>query len=118
MIGKRYPGEAGFALIDVTVALVILAAGILAGTLIMNGVLQNMRASYEATRMATLAQAEMERALGIGYERFAPGERDLGTYRISWQVRRTYPVEVRLIVGRGARGNGKADTLVALIPPR
>ncbi len=118
MIGKRCRGEAAFALIDVTVALVILAVGILAGSLVMNGVVQNMRASYEATRMAALAQAEMERVLSIGYERRAPSELDPGTYRISWQVRRTYPVEVRLIVRQGARVNGRADTLVALIPPR
>ncbi len=118
MIGKRCRGEAAFALIDVTVALVILAVGILAGSLVMNGVVQNMRASYEATRMAALAQAEMERVLSIGYEHRTPSELDLGTYRISWQVRRTYPVEVRLIVRQGAPVNGRADTLVALIPPR
>lgn len=84
MDGKRTRREAGFSLIEVVVAIVILAIGILglAGTTALS--VRQVRASDMATTRAAALQSTLERLRAMEYDSIAAGVDTVGQYTNTW----------------------------------
>lgn len=117
-MGSGADRHGGFTLVDMMVAVMVLALGILglAGTVGVVG--SQMRVARVDTQLAALTRAEMERRLAAGYGSLAAGEESRGPYRITWDVSGENPREVRLIVCYQDGAVGRADTVATLVTPR
>lgn len=107
--------RAGFTLVDVIVAVVVLAVGILGLSATAGVVAAHMRVAQADTELRARAQAEMESLLAGGYRRLASGESRRGGYRVSWEVSGVDPKQVRLVVERRVGREPVADTLVTMV---
>jgi prepilin-type N-terminal cleavage/methylation domain-containing protein len=99
-------GQPGFTLVEVVVALTVLAVGIL-GLSATVGVVAE-------TRVTTCAQAELEGLLARGIDGLAPGERRHGNLEVSWRVSGGDLKEVQVVVRGQLAGSEVADTLTTL----
>jgi len=107
--------RSGFTLVEVLVAVVVLAIGVLglASTVAVVG--WNMRLSYLKTQLRARAQLEMEGLLARGQEAFVSGERRQGGLSINWQVSGDGLRQLLLVTRQQLGPHEVADTLVTLV---
>lgn len=92
------PGnQAGFTIVEVIIAVVILAVGLLgmAGTTIL--VVQQTALSDMATDRSAALQTTIERLQALPYDNVVTGEDSVGAYAVAWRVgtgNRWKPVEI------------------------
>jgi len=105
----------GFTLVEVLVAVVVLAIGILglASTVAVVG--WNMRLSYLETQLRARAQLQMEGLLARGHEAMVSGERRQSGLSISWQVSGDGLKQLLLVTRQQLGPHEVADTLVTLV---
>jgi prepilin-type N-terminal cleavage/methylation domain-containing protein len=101
-------GQPGFTLVEVVVALTVLAVGILGLSATVGVVAWRMNSSLLETRVTTCAQAELEGLLA------PPGERRHGNLEVSWRVSGGDLKEVQVVVRGQLAGSEVADTLTTL----
>lgn len=111
-------GRSGFTLVEVIVALTVLAVGLLGLSATVGVVASRMNTSLLETQVTTCALAEMEEALAVGPERSASGERRCGNLEVSWRVSGKDLREIRVVVRGWLAGSEVADTLTTLAHSR
>lgn len=107
--------SSGFTVVDMTVAITVLAVGILGLAAMVGVVGKQMRSSLLDTRIAMLAAREMEGLLSADRDALGSGTRQQGDMRIVWQTRGSWPRELELIVTYDDGMLQRADTLVTLV---
>ena len=115
---ERSRSRAGFTVVELVVALLVLAAGILGLAATTAVVASSMRVAHLETQVATRAQAEMESLLSSGVDRLAPGARRDGGLFLAWEVSGTDLRQLRLVVRRDLGPDLSADTLLTLVRAR
>ncbi len=105
----------GFTLVEVVVALTVLAVGMLGLSATIGVVASRMSASLMATRVTTCAQAELEVTLARALYRPAFGERHQCDLEVSRRVSGGDPQEIRIVVRGRLAGSEFADTLTTLV---
>lgn len=108
----------GFTLVELIVAIVVLAVGILglAATVGVTG--RNMRVSYLETQLRVRACSEMERLLSTPLPQLVQGQSSQADLQVSWQVTGGNLRQI-LIVARQRLGElERTDTLAALVGAR
>ncbi|UCC73384.1 MAG: prepilin-type N-terminal cleavage/methylation domain-containing protein [Gemmatimonadota bacterium] len=110
--------RSGFTLVEMLVAVTVLAVGLLGLSATMGVVATSMNASLLETRLATGAQAEMESLLVAAAPRPGSGEREARGLRIGWEVGGTGLREIRVFVRGQLRGAQATDTLATLVCAR
>lgn len=80
------PGRAGFTIVEVIVAIVILAVGLLgmAGTTTV--VLRQVTMANLATARTVALQSTLERLRGISFDSVAAGSDSVGLFQVTWTV--------------------------------
>jgi prepilin-type N-terminal cleavage/methylation domain-containing protein len=107
-------GQPGFTLVEVVVALTVLAVGILGLSATVGVVAWRMNSSLLETRVTACAQAELEGLLARGIDGLAPGERRHGNLEVSWRVSGGDLKEIQVVVRGQLAGSEVADTLTTL----
>lgn len=108
------PGRHGFTLVEVIVALTVLAVGLLGFSATVGVVAARMSASLLETRVTTCAQAKLEELLAGGLGGSASeGCRQIGL-ELGWQVNGQDLKEIRVYVRGQLAGSEIADTLTTL----
>jgi prepilin-type N-terminal cleavage/methylation domain-containing protein len=111
-------GRPGFSLVEVVVALTVLAVGILGLSATVGVVARRMNFSLLETWVTTCAQAELEDLLARPIDLAASGERRHGGLEVTWQVSGDDPKEIQVIVRGRLAGSEVADTLTTLASVR
>jgi prepilin-type N-terminal cleavage/methylation domain-containing protein len=104
----------GFTLVEVVVALTVLAVGMLGLSATVGVVASRMSSSLLKTRVTTCAQAELEAMLARGLDWPASGEHRQGDLEVSWRVSNGDLKEIRVVVRGQLAGSDVADTLTTL----
>ncbi len=107
----------GVSLVEVVVAIVIFAGGVL-GTLQMGLVArQQARTGEIVTDVWAVAQIKLEEMRAADFDNLSAGSDTIGGYPASWTVTGTDPKTVTLSVTRPSMLGGKVvDSIVVLIP--
>ncbi len=113
--GDRGAGRLGFTLVEVVVALTVLAVGLLGLSATVGVVASRMSNSILETRVTTCAQAELEGMLARGLDWLASGERQPCDLEISRQVGGGDLKEIVVIVSGQLAGSEFTDTLTTLV---
>lgn len=108
----------GFTLLEVMMALVMLAVSVLGLCASVGVVSSNMKISHLRTMVSVRAQAEMERLLATGPDRLESGRFVQGDLHVSWEVSGVSPKEILVVVRHRLGRLEAADTLVTLVGPR
>ncbi|MEE9132711.1 MAG: prepilin-type N-terminal cleavage/methylation domain-containing protein [Gemmatimonadota bacterium] len=108
-------GRAGFTLVELVVAVMVLAIGILGLTATVGVVGRSMRISYLQTQLRARALVEMEGLLAGGYAQLMSGERREGGAQITWRVGGGDPKQLVLVVRQRLGQHELADTLATLV---
>lgn len=111
----RTADRSGFTLVDITVAVSILAIGLLGLAAMAGTVGRQMRLSVLDTRLALMAGSEMERLLADDLAALSSGTRRQGDYAVSWDVTGSGPREVRVVASYRDGDLERADTLTTLV---
>ena len=121
--------KAGFTLMEVLVALIIFAIGVLALALCVPAATKRVTASGKQTLASTLAAQAAEELLTVPYGdgTLTPGTHDdpanphEGVYFVRWVVEDNQPIasckRIRVSVARGAAGN-PPEARVVIVSPR
>jgi prepilin-type N-terminal cleavage/methylation domain-containing protein len=104
----------GFTLVEVVVALTVLAVGMLGLSATVGVVASRMSSSLLETRVAICAQAELESLLARGLDRTVSGERRQDDLELSWRVSGGELKEIRVVVSGRLAGSQVVDTLMTL----
>jgi prepilin-type N-terminal cleavage/methylation domain-containing protein len=108
----------GFTIVELIVAIMVLAVGILGLAATAGVVGRNMRVSYLETQLRARAQSEMERLLSTPLPQLAQGQSGQADLQVTWQVTGGNLKQI-LIVARQRLGEfERADTLAALVGSR
>ncbi|UCC49492.1 MAG: prepilin-type N-terminal cleavage/methylation domain-containing protein [Gemmatimonadota bacterium] len=108
----------GFTLVEVMVALVVLAVSVLGLSAAVSVVSSNTKISHLRTKVSVRAQAEMERLLASGPDRLGSGAVVQGDLHVQWEVSGVSPKQI-LLVARQRLGRWEAaDTLVTFVAAR
>jgi prepilin-type N-terminal cleavage/methylation domain-containing protein len=106
--GAPVPGRAGFTIVEVIVAIVILAVGLLgmAGTTTV--VLRQVTMANLATARTVALQSTLERLRGIPFDNVAAGTDSVGLFQVTWTVTDLFQWKDVEIVTTGP-GQGQAS---------
>lgn len=113
--GDRGADRLGFTLVEVVVALTVLAVGMLGLTATVGVVASRMSSSLLETRVTTCAQAELEATLAGGLDQPAFAERQACDLEMSRLLSGGDPEEIRIVVRGQLAGSEFADTLTTLV---
>lgn len=108
-------GRAGLTLVELVVAVLILAIGILGVSASMGSVARQSRVSFLQTRLRFSAQSRMEMLLASQGSELRAGEHLEGDLEERWEVIGFQPGEIWLAVRRRQGGLELADTLSTLV---
>jgi prepilin-type N-terminal cleavage/methylation domain-containing protein len=111
---RHSAGRSGFTLVEVVVALTVLAVGMLGLSATVGVVATRMSSSLLETRVTACAQAELEGVLAHGIDWSASGERRGCSLEVSWRVSGQDLKEIQVIVRGRLAGSEVADTLTTL----
>lgn len=112
MIRRRATGAiAGYTTVELLVALIVVAVGIVGLSATVNVVGRLMTASLLETRLSLSAQAVMETLVAMPSD-LTDGQRRWAGASVSWQVSGDEPRVVRLQARQTVGGLSRADTLV------
>ncbi len=111
-------GRAGFTLVELVVAVLVLAVGVLGLTASVGVVGWNMRSSYVQTQARARARAQMESLLAEERDSLMSGDIDQGATRITWRVTGDGPRQVWLVGHTRIGRHEAADTLATLVYDR
>lgn len=107
--------RAGFTLVELIVAVLVLAIGILGLTATVGVVGRNMRVSHLQTQVGVRARAQMERLLANDRDNLMSGDLAEHGVQISWQVTGVGPRQIWLVARKRMGQHEAADTLVTLV---
>ncbi len=108
------PGRVGFTLVELVVAVTVLAVGLLGLSATAGVVASRMNAALLETRVTTRAQAALEGLLAGEPDVPSTGEAERGRLETSWLASGAGLREVRVVVEGRLAGSDAADTLVTL----
>ena len=108
-------GRAGFTLVELVVAVLVLAVGILALTATVGVVGWNMRVSHLQTQVGASARVQMERLLAGNRDSLASGNLQQRGSQVRWQVTGIGPKQIMLVARKRIGQHEAADTLVTLV---
>jgi prepilin-type N-terminal cleavage/methylation domain-containing protein len=107
--------QAGYSAVELIVAVVVLAIGVLGLSATASVVSGVMKTSSLDSRLKFTAQAAVERLLLGPSDRLASGERRMGNQFVSWQVSGDSPRHL-VVVARDVLGEIEAaDTLATIV---
>jgi Tfp pilus assembly protein PilV len=108
----------GFTVVELIVAVLVLAVGILGLTATVGVVGWNMRVSHLQTQVRASARAQMERLLAADRDSLVSGVLQQPGAQISWQVTGVGPRQVWLVARKRIGQHEATDTLVTLVSDR
>ena len=112
---SRDSRRAGFTLVELVVAVLVLSVGILGLTATVGVVGRNMRVSYLETQVRSRARAQMERLLAGSRSGLASGNSRQDGTEIDWLVTGVGLRQLWLVARRRTGPHEAADTLVTLV---
>ncbi len=114
---RRIGGRWGFTLVEVLVALVILATALLSLAAAAGLAVRQLHYSQTDTEWWTAVQLQLEELSGQGFQNVADGSATVEGYPMSWTVSGSDPKTVTVEVTR-TRRNGQVvvDTLLLILP--
>jgi Tfp pilus assembly protein PilV len=116
MNGVRGCGlEAGYSAVELMVAVVVLAIGVLGLSATASVVSGLMKTSSLDSRLRFTSQAAVEQLLLEPSDRLASGERRTGDQVVSWQVSGDRPRRLIVIARDAMGGIEAADTLATIV---
>ncbi|HSG82773.1 MAG TPA: prepilin-type N-terminal cleavage/methylation domain-containing protein [Gemmatimonadota bacterium] len=114
VFGRRSIWQAGFTLVELLVALVLLAVGVLGLSAASLCAASRLGIARLDTRIRVRAQTELESLLAAGdTELWSPGHGD-DRLTLAWQVSEGHPRILTVVVAGRQRTEVLADTLVTL----
>jgi type IV pilus modification protein PilV len=119
------PGEKGFTLVEVLIAVSIFAVGLLAVAMMLDTAIQYNSSARYITEATEIAHSQMEKLLSSPYddanldETASPyGPNPISNYNVSWTVRENVPMSemktISLSVAWSSRGENKSLTIISL----
>jgi len=102
------PGRAGFTIVEVIVAIVILAVGLLGMAGTTSVVLRQVTMANLATARTVALQSTLERLRGISFDSVAAGSDSVGLFQVTWTVTDEFQWKDVEIVTTGP-GQGQAS---------
>ena len=112
---SQNPCRAGFTLVELVVAVMVLTIGILGLTATVGVVGRNMRVSYVETQVRARARAQMERLLAGNRDSLVSGDLQQQGSQVSWQVTGIGPRQIWLVARKRMGQHEVADTLATLV---
>ena len=105
----------GFTLVEIMVAVILLALGVLGLAATVGVVARSMNVSFLETQLRARARTEIERLLAGGWERLTSGELSSGDIEVRWQVNGERVGELLLVAHQRLGRYEASDTLVTLV---
>lgn len=112
---RRFRTQAGYSAVELMVAVVVLAIGVLGLSATASVVSGVMKTSSLDSQLRFTAQAAVERLLLGPSDRLASGERRTGDQVVSWQVSGDSPRRLEVVARDVLGGIEAADTLATIV---
>lgn len=115
---RAFDDNSGHTIVELIVAVVILAVGLVGLSATAGVVSRMMTASLLSAQTRFAAQARLEQLLATPGDRLSSGEWRRGDLSLQWQVSKGAPRRILLIVHDALGSHESADSLATAVRPR